>query len=291
MHARRVSASAVDLLILGHVTRDELDGEVRLGGAASFAARAAATLGIEAWVVTGAPPESPLLAELRALPHVALHVVPDAAITTFALDYGGPRRILRLLAVARPLRVEDLPAAARAARVAYVGGVAGECGRDVVEALDRSFVVAGLQGWLRRRGDGGLVEPALAPEACEPPRGVRAASLSEEDHPDAARLAAAYAGRGVTTAVTRGAAGATIYPAEAAPFSIPAAPAAERDPTGAGDVFALVFGLALAGGAEPRRAGALAAEAAAHVVEGPGIGALARFDRRALAPYLDARRR
>src|SRR5688500_14607016 len=97
-----------DLLVLGHVTRDEIGGQVRPGGAAAFAARAAAALGLRTALVTAAPPHDPLLGELRALDGVSLHVRPSPAITTFALDYSGPTRRLRLLAVAPPLTAGDL---------------------------------------------------------------------------------------------------------------------------------------------------------------------------------------
>jgi 1D-myo-inositol 3-kinase len=56
---------------------------------------------------------------------------------------------------------------------------------------------------------------------------------------------------------------------------VPAAPARERDPTGAGDVFGLVLATALGRGSSPQQAGQLAALAAARVVEGPGLGTLA----------------
>jgi len=56
---------------------------------------------------------------------------------------------------------------------------------------------------------------------------------------------------------------------------IPAAPAREVDPTGAGDVFGVVLTLELAHGKPLPAAGAAAAAAAARVVEGPGLGTLA----------------
>src|SRR4051794_13231043 len=63
---------SLDLLVLGHVTRDEIDGDVRLGGAAAFAARAAVALGVETALVTAAPPASPLLDELSGLPRLVV---------------------------------------------------------------------------------------------------------------------------------------------------------------------------------------------------------------------------
>jgi 1D-myo-inositol 3-kinase len=264
------------LLVLGHVTRDEVGGGVRLGGAASYAALAAARLGVETALVTVGPPDDPLLAPLRAEPRLAIHCVPSPVMTTFALEYEGAKRRLSLRRAAPPLRADDVPPRWRAAAVTYVGPVAGECDRALLGALDARFVAAGLQGWLRRaRGDGaqaGAIEPALSPEALQPPR-LDAAILSEEDHPDAESVAARFAAAGALVAITRGARGATILEAGTR-WELPAAPARETDPTGAGDVFGLVLALGLAAGTPARQAATAAAAAAARVVEGPGLGRL-----------------
>lgn len=259
------------LLVVGHVTRDLFGAEERLGGAAAFAARAAAHLGLPTGVVTAAPPEHPLLEPLRRLPGVGLQCRPSAAMTTFALEYEGGRRRLVQRRTASPLAPADVPPQWRGATVAYVAPVAGECDRALVDALGARLVVAGLQGWLRRPAPDGTVEPACADEIRDPPRALGAAVLSEEDHPDAEAIALDLASRGITVALTRGAAGATVYTPRAR-WTVAAAPAREAEPTGAGDVFGLCFALGLGGGVGPQRAAEAAAEAAARVVEGPGLG-------------------
>ncbi len=266
-----------ELLVVGHVTRDLIRGETRLGGAASFSARVASTLGIPTAVVTAAPEEFPLLAPLRALSRLELHVAPSPEATTFELDYTGPRRRLFQRATARPLRPEDLPPTWRDIPVAYVAPVAGECDRALVEGLRARFICAGLQGWLRRPGADGAVEPALAPEASAPPRGLRAAVFSEEDHPEAEFLAEQLAQSGIIVALTRGRRGATVIQGSLR-WEIPAAPAVEVDPTGAGDVFGIAFTLALSRGAAVPDAAACAAAIAARVVEGPELGRLSAAD-------------
>jgi 1D-myo-inositol 3-kinase len=234
--------------------------------------------------VTRAPAGDPLLRPLRDLRGLDLHVVAGPALTTFALDYSGPRRRLTLRHAAAPLRPGDVPTRLREARVAYVGPVAGECDRALVESLgDGPFVCLGLQGWLRRAGPDGAVLPSRAPEIDAPPQNARAAVLSEEDHPDAESIARALALRNTVVALTRGRRGSRLFYGNAE-SSVPAAPAQEVDPTGAGDVFGLILALALAGGASPATAGALAAEASARVVEGPGLGRLAEFDPKRLPP-------
>ncbi len=263
-----------DLLVLGHVTCDEFGHELRLGGAAGYAARAAALLGIDTALVTIAPPDSPLLAPLAQTPGLALHVSPSEVMTTFALDYRGPRRRLLLRACARPLTLADVPPAWRSPRVVYAGGVFGECGRALLDGFAGAHVIAAVQGWLRRQAADGAIEPHLSSEALDPPAALASAVLSEEDHPAAEEIAARFAARGTFVALTRAAKGATILHRDER-IEIPAAPAQEVDPTGAGDVFGLVLGLALASGHPIAEAGRRAALAAARVVEGPGLGRLA----------------
>ena len=263
--------------MLGHVTRDEIVGGVRLGGAASYAARAAACLGYATALVTVAPPDDPLLEPLRRTPRLSLHCLPSEVMTTFALAYAGGERQLWLRRRARPLVPDDIPPHWRRPRVAYVGPVAGECDLPFAQSLGAGFLGAGIQGWLRRTGEDGRVEPAPLAEVPkdEAPLPFDVAIVSEEDHPDAEGAARRLAR---TVAITRGGRGARlIAPTES--LEIPAAPAREVDPTGAGDVFGVVLTLELAQGKPLAVAGHAAAAAAAHVVEGPGLGTLSRSER------------
>jgi sugar/nucleoside kinase (ribokinase family) len=265
----------VDLLVVGHVTRDEVDGGVRLGGAASYAALAAARLGFQTCLVTVAPPEDPLLDPLRRAPRLQIHCVASEVMTTFALEYAGTERRLWLRRRARPLAIGDVPAAWLHPPVAYVGPVAGECDAALVNGLQARFVGAGLQGWLRRTDADGRVEPARlaeAPEIGEPPA-LNVAIVSEEDHPAVEGVAQACVARGAAVAITRGARGATLWTRKER-IDVPAAPAREVEPTGAGDVFGVVLTLELAAGKPLLAAGRAAAAAAARVVEGPGLGTL-----------------
>jgi 1D-myo-inositol 3-kinase len=258
--------------VVGHVTRDEIAGRARLGGAASYAARAAARLGVDVGLVTVAATDDSLLDELRATDGLRLACAEDNAITTFALAYEGTKRTLTLRRRARSLTAADVPPAWLDAPVAYVGPVAAECDRALIAALRARFVGAGLQGWLRRAGVDGRVAPTVHPEAQQPPT-LGAAVVSELDHPDVEAIAVRFAAAGATIAITRGAQGATIL-AGSARFHLPAAPAREVDPTGAGDVFGVVLTMRLAAGDTPRAAAEAAATAAARVVEGPGLGRL-----------------
>jgi len=265
----------VDLLVVGHVTRDEIDGGERLGGAASYAALAAACLGYETALLTAAPPDDPLLEPLRQTPRLQLHCVPSDVMTTFALEYAGGQRRLWLRRRARALTLDDIPPDWRQPPIAYVGTVAGECDTAFVKGLRAQFTGAGLQGWLRRTDDDGLVVPvriADAPDIQHPVR-LNAAIVSEDDHPGAEGVLLGFRGDDDVAAITLGARGAILYGRQQY-IDLPAARAREVDPTGAGDVFGVVLTLELARGKRMRAAGRAAAWAAARVVEGPGLGTL-----------------
>jgi hypothetical protein len=265
------------LLVLGHVTRDRFGSETRLGGAAAFAARAATLLGIDTALVTIAPPSAPELGEL-GLPAERVVALPSDTITTFALEYSGEERELWLHARARPLVASDVPPAWHQPDVVFVGSVAGECDEALVDAFPDAFVCGCLQGWLRAP-ELGLVHARQLPESCHVPASLRALTLSRSDHPHAARIAHRLAERGVVSALTDGRRGVTIFSGSER-FAVPAVPAREIDPTGAGDVFSLVFGLSLWAGHSQRAAATRAALAAARVVEGPGLGTLAQVSDR-----------
>ena len=198
--------------MVGHATRDEVDGGVRLGGAASYAALAAACLGYETALVTVAPPDDPLLEPLRRAPRLISTASPSGVMTTFALEYAGGQRRLWLRRRARALALDDIPAAWRRPRVAYVGPVAGEC--------DGAFV-RGLQRAVHRRGAPGLVAarrtrragPARAPRGRargQDRRGWMSRSSPRRITRTAMRWCNRASRAGGTAAITRGARGATL---------------------------------------------------------------------------------
>jgi sugar/nucleoside kinase (ribokinase family) len=259
------------IVVCGHVTRDLIAGEARLGGAASFAASAACHLGARTSLLTSTIEPFDLAAPLRRTPGLVMHVVPSAEATTFELSYDSGRRRIRLLARARDLFPSDLPASFVGADAAYVAPVISECELGLVSALRASWVAAGLQGWLRAIDEHRGIVARVPADLVRRLAGVRVCVFSAEDHPEAEQIAARLAEAGKLVALTRAEHGATLYSREGSTM-IPAVPASEVDPTGAGDVFGLVFTVGLARGLSPRDAAELAAIAGARVVEGPGLG-------------------
>ncbi len=259
--------------MLGHVTRDVFGAESRTGGAAAFAGLAGALFGLETAVVTVAPPAAPELGVLRGVDRLALYVSTGDTITTFGHALVGGRRRLTLSARARPLVWEDVPPDWRSPDLVYAGPVAGECDAALLERFERAYGIGCIQGWLRDVTTGVAVRPRVLPAECRVPAMLRAVSFSAADHAGNAVLARELAARGVSVAVTRGRRGARVSSGQQQ-WRVPALPAHEVDATGAGDVFALVFGLSLWAGSGAEQAARHAALAAARVVEGPGLGSL-----------------
>jgi sugar/nucleoside kinase (ribokinase family) len=262
------------LLVLGHVTRDLFGSQARLGGAAAFAAQAAVLLGIDTALVTVAPARAPELEPLRRLDALQLAVAPSEQITTFGIEYRDGERTLSLLERARSLEWQDIPPAWRAPELLYVGPVAAECDEQLLAAFGETYGIGCIQGWLRDPVPGGRVRPRQLPAARHPPNMLKAVSFSASDHPESTALAEELAAKGITVAVTLGQKGVRLWWGQRQCW-LPAARAREVDPTGAGDVFALVFGLALWSGLDPPEAARRGALAAARVVEGVGLGNLA----------------
>lgn len=248
---------------VGHVTNDRLASGLAAGGSALYAALAARALGAEARVLTSHGPDfvgGPLL------DGIAIDVVPAARTTTFENVYDAAgRRRARVTATAAHLGRPDVDA-----DLVFVCPVV-----DEVDPIPGAAV--GLQGWLRAVDDGGLARPRPLGDAARF-AGCRAAFVSEEDlaADDEPRAVAALRAHVPLVVVTRGAAGADIHHGDGV-HHVPAAPADVVDPTGAGDVFATAFLIALRRGETITTAGTYAARAAAVVIAGVGPSALSRL--------------
>ena len=261
----RRSSRRPRFVAIGHVTNDHLAAGVVPGGSALYAGLAAAYLGCQAHIVTRHGPDFTGLATLAAA-GVTVEGGGGPRTTTFENVYEDGVRRSRLLAVAEPLTE------AAVADIVFCCPVAGEVAASAVRG---PLVGAGLQGWLRSRGDDGTVRRA-PPGDLSFLGGCRAVFLSDADADDAAELSDRLARLVPIVVLTHGAAGATLY-ADGEVTLLPAVPAHEVDPTGAGDVFAATFLIALARGQAPVTAGHFAARAAAIVVEDVGPAALPRL--------------
>ena len=242
----RQSSSIIELdyLVIGHVTRDLINGDFAVGGTVSYSARTALALGCRVGIVTSASPDLDLD---QVLDGVLVTRFSAPTTTTFKNTYtpSGRRQVLHSLA--ETLTPEMLPShwkVAPGSGIIHVGPIARECDSALADAFGDAFVGVTPQGWMRRWDQSGHVSDCLWEEAEPWLARADAVVLSDEDVCGDESLVSQYASRTRLLVVTHGTTGSTVYTqGQIRSFSAPSMP--EVDPTGAGDIFAAAFFVAL----------------------------------------------
>ncbi|MFQ5875196.1 MAG: PfkB family carbohydrate kinase [Dehalococcoidia bacterium] len=279
-------ADAPGFLAIGHVARDrdpDGDGFV-IGGTAAYSALVASRLGLKVAMVTSFGPDCRLPSEFRG---IEVSVVPSSTTTAFTNLYSRDKRRQWVESVAALIEVDHIPDTWRRVPIVHIGPIAQEVALEVVGLLPDSLVCISPQGWLRSWGRDGEVRLTEWKGAEIVLRKADVLVLSENDLVAQPKAEQMYAEQVPVAIVTRGSQGARVY-VNGTCRQIPAAPAVEVDPTGAGDVFAAAFAIRYWEIREPLEASAFAACAASFAVEWPGTssiptreqieGRLSRFD-------------
>jgi sugar/nucleoside kinase (ribokinase family) len=252
----------MDAVVVGHVTNDRLESGLSPGGAVLYAGLALQALGARVTAITAHGPEFVGADALASLG--SARVAHCARTCTFDERYRGGRRRARLLAAAEPLQPEEA-----SADLVLLGPVAGEIDHPERWVRRAGFRAAALQGWLRHFDAQGRMQAARLPEP-DAFRGFDLVCCSEEDLAVDPELEPALQSRVAVVAVTLGALGARVH-AHGESWTVPSYPADERDPTGAGDVFAAVLAWGLCRGDSVVLAALRASRAAAWAVERIGL--------------------
>jgi sugar/nucleoside kinase (ribokinase family) len=260
-----------DYLLLGHVTRDVLpDGTTAPGGTSLYSALTAHRLGQRVAVVS-APAELP--ADWPAAIAVAFH--PSPSPPTFENRYTPQGRQQILHAASEAITLADIPLEWRAAPVVHLGPVLGETPEHFVSLFPNALLGVTPQGWMRSWHP--LLPSVISYRPWQPDpallKRIDLLVLSIEDVKGDVALVAEYARHCALVALTQGARGATLF-RHGEPHAIAAFPVIEREPTGAGDVFAAALLVRLHETGDPIAAAHFAACVAAGSVEGAGASAI-----------------
>jgi sugar/nucleoside kinase (ribokinase family) len=256
----------LDYLVIGHVTRDLIDGAFTIGGTVSYAARTARALGCRVGIVTSTSPDLDLS---QVLDGILVTRFPAATTTTFKNIYTPEGRRQMLHGIAETLVPEMMPPNWRTA-IVHLGPVARECAPALINAFGDAFVGVTPQGWMRHWDQAGRVSSCQWEEAEEMLARANAVVLSEADMAGDEALVALYATQTRLLVITQGAAGCTVYTGgQSRHFPAPAV--REVDPTGAGDIFAAAFFVWLQRKGDPWVAARFANCIAAHSVTQAGL--------------------
>jgi sugar/nucleoside kinase (ribokinase family) len=264
-----------DFVAVGHLTVDELSEGLRPGGSALYAGLFAHRQGLRVGLLTSYGPDFPFSV---LPPEIEIVGVPAAGTTRFALDYLPAGRRLTLKERAARLEPSHLPPHFREAGLAYLCPVADEVSPELAAAFPDAAVGVGAQGWCRVWDREGTVLMRPWPDPGPVLGRAQALFLSSDDVRGwEARAIELYqeVPLGALTFAERGA----ILFVNGERYSIPAAPATEVEPTGAGDVFAAAFLVRYNLTGDPFEAASYAAAAGALTVEAAGISGVPTAER------------
>jgi 1D-myo-inositol 3-kinase len=269
------STAPPEYVIVGHVTRDVVPGGYVPGGTVTYAGLTARALG---WRVAAVTSVSSDVALSDILPDVELVVRPSLETTTFENVYREGHRQQWLRGVAARLDLELIPVAWRSAPIVHLAPLVDEIGAELAGQL-RSCRFLGVtpQGWLRAWDETGFVRRRSWPEPDVVLRASDAVVLSLEDVQGDWATLQRLARKARLFVVTQGPRGCTVFD-RSDRWQIPGFPAAEVDATGAGDVFAAAFFLAMLDEGNPIAAARYANCVASFSVEAVGPGGIPPHD-------------
>ncbi len=266
--------SRPDFVVCGHAVRDIVPGGWRLGGTVTFAAVQAHRLGLSVGVVTRADADLDVRAEL---PFAEVVQGPSPRSTSFENHYVGGQRKQRVLSLAAPVGIDDVPDAWRASAIVLVGPVFREIEATFAAALDDAALVGvSPQGWLRALDDDGNVT-RIAYDGAPFWHGADAIFVSDEDLLGGRDDAKPWIEGEVVVTMTESHRGAQVWSAGGW-RRIDAFPEDEVDPTGAGDTFATAFLIRLHETGDVDAAVRFGAAAASLSISGIGAAAMPRRD-------------
>ncbi len=266
----------IDYLVIGHVTHDILpDGTRVLGGTVSYASLTAAALGRAVGIVTSASAD----ANLAPLDTLATLVrQPAPTITTFENVYVNGHREQYVYTPAARLTPDAIPHPWRTTPIVHLGPIMRECDPALADYYaGKTFLGLTPQGWMRSSDARGHVFPIAWAEAGHLLPLASAIVLSIEDIGGNWDLATRFAQQTRVLVVTCGWDGGTLF-LDGQPTTFPAVPVTQIDPTGAGDIFATAFFIAMASGAQPLAATSFAACLAAYSVTRVGLASTPQAD-------------
>ncbi len=263
-----------DLVVVGHISRDVVPEPPgwRPGGSVFYAASAAARLGASVGVVTAGGRE---VEALRALPNTMVVSLDVKRSTSFENVYRPDGRRQYLRALAPPIAPEMIPLEWHDAPAVLLAPIADEVSPAAVRLFARALTGVSPQGWMRQLAAGQEVrfKPWLRAE--ETLAQVATAIFSEEDVRGHSAPWLGYCGPVLVT--TRGELGCDLVHCGKRRH-VPGFPAAEVDPTGAGDVFAAAYMLRLRETRDPVASARFANCVASFSVAGPGVASLPALD-------------
>ena len=266
-----------DFVAVGHLTVNGLSDGLRPGGSALYAGLFAHRQGLRVGLLTSYGPDFPFDVLPPEIEVIAVPAFGDDAVRPRAISPEGRRLTLKQRAAR--LEAVHVPPHFAAAGLSYLCPVADEVAPELVRAFPEAAVGVAAQGWCRVWDRDGTVAMRPWPDPAPILARAQALFLSSDDVAgwEAQALTAPYQDVPFG-ALTFAARGAVLF-VNGERHAVPAAPAVEVEPTGAGDVFAAAFLVRYNASNDPFESASYAAVAGALTVEAPGIAGVPTAER------------
>jgi sugar/nucleoside kinase (ribokinase family) len=256
-------------LLVGALTRDLTEEGFRYGGTVAYAGLTAMALGYGIKVLTTCAPDEPVR---ELLPGATIHILDSPTTTTFRNLDTPSGRIQQILATGRHIQPNTVSQTFFPADIIHIAPVADECPQGLLDVFPKGRLVATLQGWFRTWDSSGMV--SLQKVSPEKLAGLfYALVLSLEDLDGDLAYARSLAGMVPIFVLTEGHLGARLF-WQGRERIFPAPKVQEKDPCGAGDIFAAAFFSALDQGNSPEAATRFANQLAAISVTRLGLASV-----------------
>jgi len=225
-----------DYLIIGHITKDQIEGGYRLGGTAVYSGVLAHRMGLKVAVYTSGASDL----DLDFLDGIEIINQPGPGTTTFINEYTPEGRIQRLLDRAEILDCSQIPLSWTRAKIIHLAPVACEIPFSAGGLFPGGNLGYSLQGWMRTWDEDGRISPAPLPGLDQPVPDQAIGFLSLEDLGNDRSRIERLQRQFPDLALTLGPNGME-YHKDGEILHVPAPTTLEVDPTGAGDIFAAAF--------------------------------------------------
>ena len=230
-------------LAIGHITRDvNEEGKICMGGTVAYAACAAnALLDSRVGIITSVSPTI----DLSQLPvDITVENVPTVKSTTFKNKYTHIGRTQTILSCASQISAAHVPLS-WTADIVHIGPVIGECDISLLDRFSGKFIGITPQGWMRKWDAAGHVSMGAWKHVAQWLSHADAVVFSDEDVDGDWDLIHYYASLTHILVVTQNHSGCTVCVDGSCTQYIAQHVENLVDATGAGDIFATVFFIAL----------------------------------------------
>lgn len=226
-----------EFIAIGHVTYDIYPGEKLIGGSAAYSSLTAHKLGVSAGMITSRGLDFSCDGLLKGI-NIAGSLSRNT--TTFCNSYYQGKRKQIVNQVADKIKKEHIPPGWDKAKIVHICPVADEVNQEIFNHFKNSLVGLTPQGLMRRWESDGKVYPKKWIPTSDIASKVEVMIFSDEDIAVFPEVLEEYKSLIKIVIVTQGDRGSILY-WNGKEFIFPAFKTEEKDPTGAGDVFASAF--------------------------------------------------